>query len=387
MRIHPVQIETSGGRITASFRFETPTRPELSGTLWFRVDAAHRGWLHTGPEAAMAGLVFVAMALGEDIEVTEPVSPRFHYGLRQFMEFFHLWLPAALRPVRITTPGHARVAHPEANAVVCCFSGGVDSFHTLYDHLGDAGLHVDYRPTHLFFAHGFDIPVTNPSYGDIAREFAELARGWNLGFVAMETNIREILDGHIPWLTGHGAALAASALLLSGGIGTFVIPSTNRHSLQFSPCGSNPITDPELCTESLGIVHYGSHRSRIQKILEIAHKPEAQQHLRVCWQNVPGVKNCGRCVKCLKVMMPLALEGVLEKFTAFPSLPPWHEIDAKCFAPLDTSRYAPEQSYAAELLAFAERKQRPEVARTIAQSALSVTTRSRLAGLRRLLGG
>lgn len=387
MRIHPVEIAESGGRVTASYRFETPSRPDAGGTLWFSVDERYRHWLVRGPEPAMAGLVFVAMALGEDLVVDEPVSPRFHYGLRQFMEFFHLWLPLAFRPVRIVVPEHVRASCPDAQAVVCCFSGGVDSFHTLYDHLGEAGLHPDYRPTHLFFAHGFDIPIGNATYDEIAGEFAGLARGWNLDFVGMSTNIRQVLDAHVPWLTGHGSALAASALLLADGVGTFVIPSTNRHSLQFSPCGSNPITDPELCTESLGIVHYGSHRSRIQKILAIAYRAEAQRNLRVCWQNIPGVRNCGQCVKCLKVMMPLALEGVLDQFTVFPPLPPWDRIDPKCFAPLDTSRYAPELTYAAELLELAEQKQQPDLARTIAIATLSGATRAQVAtGWRRLLG-
>jgi hypothetical protein len=264
-----------------------------------------------------------------------------------------MWLPRPLKKIAFHAPSFARMAQPRARGVVSCFSGGVDSFTTLYAHLGASAAGEDFRLTHLFYAHGFDIPLGNPLYDEFAAEFAGLAKDWNLGFIGLETNARKIVEPHVPWVNSHGACLTACALLLAGGARKFIIPSTNRHSLLFAPCGSNPVTDPMFGTESLDIIHHGSHLSRIQKIVAIADRGEARQHLRVCWKNVPGQRNCGRCVKCLKTMMPLAVAGVLDKFAVFPPLPPWNEIDPKCFAPLDLSRYAPELSYADELREFA----------------------------------
>lgn len=348
MKIHPASIGEQDGRIEVCYRFETPSRPDLAGELRFTIEARHRAYLHTGPEPAAAALAMVAMALGEDIELSEPVSPRFHHGFGQFNAHFHLWLPRELKMIRLRVPAFSRMERPGAREIVSCFSGGVDSFTTLFQHLGDAA-NEDFRITQLFYAHGFDIPLANTLYDELAAEFAGLAKGWGLGFIGIGTNAREILDPLVPWVNTHGACLAACALLLSGGARKFIIPSTNRHSLLFVPCGSNPVTDPMLGSESLEILHDGSHLSRIQKIMTIADRPEVQQHLRVCWKNVPGQRNCGRCIKCLKTMMPLAVTGVLEKFGVFPPLPPWNEIPAKCFDPLDLTRYAPELSYAGEL--------------------------------------
>lgn len=352
MKIHPAELSEAGGEVTVTYRFETPTRPDCGGALWFRAGAENRRRLAAGPEPAVAALAFLAMVLGEDIETAQPVSPRFQYGFGRFVEHFLLWLPE-LRPVRLAAPGLVRAAPPCEDAVAACFSGGVDSFHTLYDHLGAAAPNPDFRLTHLFFAHGFDIPLQDPSYADIASEYEALAGRLGLGFLRLSTNVREILEPHLRWVMTHGACIAACALLLAGGLRRFIVPSTNRQSLLFVPCGSNPITDPMLGSESLEIVHHGTHCSRIRKILAIADRTEAQRHLRVCWQNKPGVKNCGRCVKCLKTMMPLSVAGALGRFPVFPPLPPWNEIPAACFAPLDLSRTAPEQSYADELRALA----------------------------------
>lgn len=353
MKIHPAIIEEQGGKITVRYSFETPSQPQRSGELWFRIDSQYRDFLHTGPEPAVAALAMAAMSLGEDVEVSQPLSPRFHYGLLQFAAHFHLWLPRELEEIRVRSPSFSPMAYPDARAVVSCFSGGVDSFHTLYEHFGAAAPNKDFTLTHLFYAHGFDIPVGDSLYETLASEFKDLAERLNLGFIGLATNVRSILDPLVPWVTSHGACLAASALLLAGGTRTFFIPSTNRHSALFSPCGSNPVTDPMLGTESLSLVHHGSHRSRIRKILAIENRPEVRKHLRVCWANVPGYRNCGRCSKCLKTMLPLKITGTLDAFPVFPPLPPWEEIESKCFSPLDFSRYAPEETYADELRALA----------------------------------
>jgi hypothetical protein len=356
VRIQTAELVETDDALTVRYRFDTPTRVEHSGELWFRVARAWRDWIHRGPEPAVTALAFLAMALGEDIEVAQPVSPRFHYGFHRAAEHFHLWWPA-LRPAALRVPGLARAAPPHAVAVASCFSGGVDSFHTLYAHLDGAAPPSEFRLTHLLFAHGFDIPLEDPVYRDIADEFAELAHPLGLEVVRLATNVRALLDPHLRWDQTHGACIAAAALLLSGGIRRFIIPSTNRQSLLFLPCGSNPITDPMLATESLDIVHYGTHLSRIEKILALVDRREAQAHLRVCWQNEPGRRNCGRCVKCLKTMMPLAIVGALERFSVFPPLPPWNAIDGRCFAPVDLSDSVREVSYGEELHALATARQ------------------------------
>lgn len=384
MKIHPARLIEADDTVTVRYAFETVAKTDLPSELWFRLPRAWKSWIQRGPEPAVAALAFMALALGEDIEVEEFVSPRFRYGFERAVEHFRLWW-SELRPVELRAPGLNPMTPSGATAVMSCFSGGVDSFHTLYAHLGAAAAHPSFRLTHLFFAHGFDIPLDNPVYTTIAGEFDQLAATLGLRLVRLATNAREMLDPYLRWDQTHGACIAASGLLLSGGVRRFIIPSTNRQSLLFVPCGSNPVTDPMFGTESLEIIHHGTHLSRIEKILALADRSEAQTSVRVCWQNVPGERNCGRCVKCLKTMMPLAIVGRLNQFSAFPPLPPWNAIDRDCFAALDVSALAPEQSYADELGALAAAHRFKEFPRwRLAEQSLRRRAKAMLRGLGRV---
>lgn len=350
VRILSAERRAHAGAVTVGYGFEPARRDVPAGEVWFRVEERWADWIHTGPEPAAAALLFAAMALGEDIELCEAVSSRFHYGFQRAVEHFHLWWPQ-LRPIALHAPARVPVRR-RGPAVASCFSGGVDSFHALYAHVDDA-IAPDLRLTHLLFAHGLDIPLGDDRYAALATEFSDLAASFGLELIGVATNLRAALDRHVLWQTAHGACLCALALFLSGGIRRCVVPSTNRQSTLFIPCGSNPITDPLLASEGVEIAHYGTHVSRIGKILALAPRREAREHLRVCWQNLPGARNCGHCVKCLKTMMPLAITGALEHFAVFPPLPPWRAIDRACFAGLDLSTVPPEVSYAEELDALA----------------------------------
>ena len=58
--------------------------------------------------------------------------------------------------------------------------------------------------------------------------------------------------------------------------------------------------------------------TRIEKIQAIADAGIARDTLRVCWQNVPGTLNCGRCEKCIRTMVGFAALRRLEETNAFP---------------------------------------------------------------------
>jgi hypothetical protein len=90
------------------------------------------------------------------------------------------------------------------------------------------------------------------------------------------------------------------------------------HNLELLPWGSDPRFDHWLATERTDFLHYGAHRTRTEKLLEIADWPPAQQGLRVCWVKPDGMNNCCRCSKCLRTMACLKCAGQLEHFRTFP---------------------------------------------------------------------
>ena len=348
-------VEERGASTRVSYSIHRATATD---TLWFEVPNHQADFLLPAMEPAAAALLIVAMAAGEAIELAGPLSPRFHYGLLEARNFFALWYPGLSRVA--VTPSGFRPDETHRDGVAAFFSGGVDSFFTLKTHHDMAAPNPAHRLTHLLFVEGYDLPVGDRRYQVLAEDYASLAARLGLNLLRLRTNIRDILDPAADWLCTHGCALAASGLLLRGGLGTLLVPSTNRHSREFSPLGSNPVTDPLMGTESFAVIHHGCASSRIEKILAIASMPEAQHHLRVCWKSEAGLGNCGACPKCLKTMMPLALSGHLDRFQVFPALPSWQDLDPAVVLARPAATGMPELSYAEELRRLAQEQASPE---------------------------
>lgn len=112
----------------------------------------------------------------------------------------------------------------------------------------------------------------------------------------------------------QGGALASVALLL--GFPRVFVPSSYSYN-QLFPLGSHPLTDPLWANEAMEIIHDGSEARRVDKIQKIAKDGRALANLRVCFNDMNV--NCGKCLKCLRTMIPLKL---LQAGTGpFPPLP------------------------------------------------------------------
>jgi hypothetical protein len=77
------------------------------------------------------------------------------------------------------------------------------------------------------------------------------------------------------------------------------------------------LTDPLWSNGSVRIVHDGAEVRRVEKVVKIARNGDALANLRVCFTDMNV--NCGRCSKCLRTMIPLALLDV--QAAPFPPLP------------------------------------------------------------------
>lgn len=277
-------------------------------------DEAHDVWFRTARLSAPASAdafvplaVFPAMRHGLPIRISGAVSPRLLRGAVRAQQTFALWDPT-FRAVGIDAP--ARPPDARAPGVAACFTGGVDSFHTLLRHRHEI--------THLVFVHGFDIPLARRGYREaVSAALRATADELGLELIEVETNLRDCTDRYGDWGQHvHGAAIAAVGLFLASRIGTFFIPSTYAYAHLF-PWGSHPGLDPRWSSESLTIVHDGSELTRFEKIEALAGWDTALRTLRVCWQLDDDAYNCGRCRKCVWTMACLRVCGVLERATRF----------------------------------------------------------------------
>jgi hypothetical protein len=134
--------------------------------------------------------------------------------------------------------------------------------------------------------------------------------------VVVKTNLREIIDPLVPWKWMHGSGMAAVAHVLAGGFQRIYISTSQWHGHQPAN-GSHILLDPLWSLESLELVHDGLEATRLEKVRMVAQSSLALQNLRVCYLNVGGAYNCGRCEKCLRTMVALQIVGAYERCTTF----------------------------------------------------------------------
>ena len=72
-----------------------------------------------------------------------------------------------------------------------------------------------------------------------------------------------------------------------------------------------------LSSRSMRFVHHGSDVNRVQKLKLVSQSPMSYERLRVCWIQDIGLKNCGRCEKCVRTQVALEIVGALSKYKTF----------------------------------------------------------------------
>ena len=67
------------------------------------------------------------------------------------------------------------------------------------------------------------------------------------------------------------------------------------------------------------MAQHGVETTRVDKVAHLAGSEVAMRRLRVCWENRDGTYNCGRCEKCRRTMVNLAVAGALGRCATLPS--------------------------------------------------------------------
>jgi hypothetical protein len=202
---------------------------------------------------------------------------------------------------------------------MCTFSGGVDSFYTLYEHLPEKEGNPCHQLTHCLLLDGFAAsrtPRLNESYRVIRESYETLLGAHGVKLVVAATNLSDFYHGILHPVQIDGPVLASTPMILGRLVSTFHIASCLSYG-QILPRGSNAITNALLSTENLTVTIHGSEQSRVQKTLAIAEWPATYENLRVCWEEF-GVKNCCRCEKCVRTMVTLEAAGALSNYKTFP---------------------------------------------------------------------
>lgn len=266
------------------------------------------GSLTDRAEPFIAAGLLPSMQLGQPLQVAGAASPQLLRSLPTIQQIFHCW-DSRLQLIPVHVDSESTAGHAGKRGVACFFSGGVDSFYTAIRHLDEIDA--------LIFVHGFDIAYQDRDIQDeVARSLGKAAEELGKPLIQVKTNIRGLLDPHVSWDWTHGAAAASVALILAPFFRQVYIASSYTYA-ELIPWGSHPLLDPLWSTEDVKLVHDGCEATRSNKIARIATFQPALDHLRVCEKNRGAVMNCGRCGKCLRVMIGLRLAGALERCPVF----------------------------------------------------------------------
>ena len=310
--------------------------------FWFSVEERNSNWLTPDVyDAFLVALRYPAMCYGEDVIVEGNVTKNIYHNLVHYVNGLVKAYEPSFHDIQIKVNGFAKAKKAEVLHVGTGFSGGVDSFSTLYDnylHSND----LDYKVDTLFFFHVGQYGNTNNSatWYRAANRFGitkQFASEINVDAIMMNTNM---FDFYLPYWEYDAGVLCrlASVLVFQKSLKRYYISGSNSYK-EFASMNllahhvdmaemSDPIIMPLLSPDGLEIVCDGSQYSRTQKTLHIANWNLAQKYLNVCVNTSDShieAKNCGKCSKCLRTMMALYSADKLNDFGSVFDIREWYK--------------------------------------------------------------
>ncbi len=321
------ELSESRDGVTVAATVQVDGGGRYPSRLFFAFPASVGGHVAARADAFAAALLPLAMHLGEPLTVGGALSSRLARGLREYQWFQAHWKPTIFRPVELRCDEvEDRDPGLGSGAVGTAFSGGVDSFHTLWTHLGEREALPSCRITHCLLINGFDHDTDLAGAGGFAamqRLYEAMAERLGVRLVVARTNLLEFL-GELLLKQSFAAFVTAPALALGTMFSRYYVPSSYRFTtLGPFPDGSHPMFDHLVGTETMETIHDGGHLTRVAKTITIAGWAETHDLLRVCFNATgvqpdrPAIANCCACEKCIRTMTTLDVAGALGDFRCF----------------------------------------------------------------------
>jgi len=321
MILHIPIISKQDGQVRVAARLETESAiPNLPAELWYQFPERLGPNLSVRADGFAATALLTAMYIGEDLDIRAAISPKLAYNLLEYRSIFHAWFPKIYRMIDVRYEKvEAGRDDRRTGGVGTAFSGGVDSFFTLWTQLAQNQPIVEARVTHGLFMHGFDVRLDElDTFQAITQKYERLFNDLGLDLISASTNAHQFSEYRIDWSLFFGAPLIGAATFLSPLFQKFYVPSWIPYNEQ-TPNGSSALSDHLLSTENLEIIHHGASTNRFEKISLLAQWPVTHELLRVCANQVKsgGLQNCSHCHKCYLTMATLSLIGSLPAYTPF----------------------------------------------------------------------
>jgi len=137
MIIHKPEIKDEGADICVAARVELQnSNTDFPEELWYKFPKSYRDYITDRSDGFAASLLPLAMVLEEDLEVRGDISATLAHGLQQYQLIQSTWQPKWFKSIDIKFESLTNIGRSDTKGKVgCTFSGGVDSFYTVWNHL------------------------------------------------------------------------------------------------------------------------------------------------------------------------------------------------------------------------------------------------------------
>jgi hypothetical protein len=295
--------------------------------LWFSVPNEYSEYLTNDRfDAFLVGMLYPAMMYGEDIEIKGCVSERLLFNINTYVISLLRSFSSEVKHINVIAEDTSSEKLVNTD-VGTGFSGGVDSFCTIYDHFTLAS-NINFRISKLLFfnvgSHGkYKDLSTHKKYQSRFDYLKSFATEVELDFIRLDSNLHKY---HV-WKHEKTSPLTITAGVLvlqnlfhtyyiSSSLSYSEIPKFMRYEInKYMHSYSDPILLPLLSTESLQFIPDGQQYLRSEKIRRIANYNSANKFLNVCVNsNEETSRNCSICSKCMRTISVLESLDLLEQF-------------------------------------------------------------------------
>lgn len=296
----------------------TVEHSEGEGQLWFSVPSEWSKYLtNERCDAFVVGLLLYAMHKGEDIYVSGSISEKLYYNLTNYyMAILTATIPS-LKTIKIIPEKiDGNVLDRMEPGVAAGFSGGIDSFCTIADHLYSP-VPDGYRLTHFLFnnvgSHGKD---GHSLFDERYKRLYPLTLEMGIPFIKVDSNLEEYIPFEFE-LT-HTIRNISVVLSLQKLIKIFLYASGYRYQdcfvgKTYGMAYSDPFAVHLLSTETTECISSGSQYSRVQKTAKITEIPVTRKYLDVCTHS-DAHGNCSECSKCARTLVTLEILGKINMY-------------------------------------------------------------------------
>lgn len=295
--------------------------------LWFSTDQKYENAIcSTQYDAFLVGLLYPAMKYGEDIHINGSVSKKLLFNTNNYVIPLVKSFSPSCKTIKVIAENTINF-NLGGSGVGTGFSGGVDSFCTIYDHY-ELEKDPDYKINSFLF-----LNVGSHGLGDKIKVEEKFNKRFNylkqfpdeigIDFIPLNSNLHYF---H-PWghQKTHTLTSASGVLILQGLYKRYYYASSgvdyddmlkNAYKYREFSIGEycEPILLPLLSTESCEFISDGVQYTRVEKTLRVLNYEPVKRYLNVCISGDDTHLNCSVCNKCCRTLMTLNLIGKIDEF-------------------------------------------------------------------------